>query len=93
MKTKIKILIGISIILITLIPVVTKADGGVTFSVDIETPEEEINIPSQKAVIIWDGENEILSLSTGMKASELTDLAWIVPISSKGKPEVGEENG
>ncbi|HHE76369.1 MAG TPA: DUF2330 domain-containing protein [Candidatus Parcubacteria bacterium] len=90
-KTK-KYLINFLIIIVFLIPTVIGADGGVSVSVEIESPEEEVNIPSQKAIIVWNGKKEVMSLSTEMRVKELTDLAWIIPVPSKTKPKVEEES-
>jgi len=54
--------------------------------------EKEISLPSQKAVIIWDGENETLILQTMIKGKILEGLAWVIPIQSKTKPEVNRSN-
>lgn len=88
MVTKIKILICISIAIIALIPIAIKADGGVTFSVEVSQIESEINLPSQEVIIDWDGNYENMAISTGIKTKDLVDLAWIIPIPSKIKPEV-----
>jgi len=65
-------------------------DGGITISVDSSKVEEQITIPSQQAIIFWDGQEETLLLSTGIKIAEMNDLAWIIPVFSKTKPVVGE---
>lgn len=92
LKTKI-----LGVILLTtfiLIPISGKADGGAIFSVELEKPEEKINLPSQQAIILWDSfdKEQVLSLSTGMKAKEIGDMAWIIPVPSKTKPEIEKEN-
>jgi len=47
-----------------------------------------VTIPSQKAVIAWDGQYEELTLSTKIKVDDISNVAWIIPIESKIKPEV-----
>ncbi len=81
------LLIG-TVFLLFAVPYV-KADGAVIPSV---VPEKEINLPSQKAVILWDGNNETLILQTIIKGKNMNSLAWIIPVQSKTKPEVNEAN-
>ncbi len=49
---------------------------------------EHVYLPSQKAAIFWDGINETMILSTRIGTENLTNLAWIIPLPSKIKPEV-----
>jgi len=65
------------------------ADGGAFVMPDYH---EHVYLPSQKAAIFWDGENETLILSTRIKADDITDIAWVVPVQSKTKPEVEKGN-
>ena len=44
--------------------------------------------PSQKAVITWDGTKETMILSTAVKADDMANFAWIVPVRSSSKPTV-----
>jgi len=89
MKTKNKkILIGILTVIIILSSHAS-ADGGAFVMPDYH---EHVYLPSQKAAIFWDGENETLILSTMIKADDITDIAWVVPIQSKTKPEVEKGN-
>ena len=48
--------------------------------------------PAQKAVISWDGTTQIMYLSSAVKSDNLTDIAWVVPITSTTKPEVSAGN-
>jgi len=86
MNTKIITLVFIS--LFALIPVIIKADGGVTFSVEAPQIESDINLPSQEAIIFWDGNYETMMVSTGIKTKDLINLAWMIPVPSRTKPEV-----
>ena len=81
MKEKLFTLLLIAICLLPL----TIADGGV-FVPDYS----EVYAPSQKAAIFWDGTTETMILSTKISVDNLTNLAWVVPIPSKVKPEVDE---
>ncbi len=72
------------LIAICLLPL-TIADGCV-FIPDYS----EVYAPSQKAAIFWDGTTETMILSTKISVDNLTNLAWVVPIPSKVKPEVDE---
>ena len=48
--------------------------------------------PAQKAVIYWNGNTEIMVLSSAVKSNNLTDIAWVVPIISTTKPNVTAGN-
>ena len=84
MKKRILLLI---LTLFILTSTVVLADGGM-----IPSAEIEITLAEQNAVIWWDGTEETLLLSTKATANELTDIAWVIPIQSKVKPEVEEGN-
>lgn len=62
------------------------ADGGLF----IDYSDLAVTMPSQKAVISWDGEKEIMILSTKITAENLANIAWVVPVQSKTKPEISE---
>ncbi len=49
---------------------------------------EHVYLPSQKAAIFWDGTTEEMILSTRIATDNLTNLAWVIPLSSKVKPEI-----
>jgi len=51
-----------------------------------------MNMPNQKAVITWDGTTETMVLSTALRGEDLSNMAWVVPIQSKTKPEISEGN-
>jgi len=48
--------------------------------------------PAQKAVIYWNGNTEIMVLSSAVRSDVLTDIAWIVPIISTTKPNISAGN-
>lgn len=75
----ISLLIGI-----IFVPNLVLADGGIFISDYLQ----HVYLPSQKAAIFWDGENEIMILSTRISTDDLTDMAWIIPIPSRTKPEI-----
>ena len=50
--------------------------------------DEYVYAPSQKAAIVWDGTTETMILSTKITMEQPQDVAWVVPIQSKEKPEV-----
>ncbi len=68
---------------IFLIPTLVLADGMV-----LPDYEEKVYLPNQKAVISWDGEKEVMILSTKIKTDNLANMAWVIPIPSKVKPEI-----
>lgn len=68
---------------IFLIPTLVLGDGMV-----LPDYEEKVYLPNQKAVISWDGEEEVMILSTKIKADNLANMAWVIPIPSKVKPEI-----
>ncbi len=49
---------------------------------------DHVFIPSQKAVIDWDGTNETLIISTRIANQNLSNLAWVIPIPSNVPPMV-----
>lgn len=71
---------------IALIPSSVFADGGVF----LDYYRYAVYLPEQKAAIFWDGTNETLILSTKIRSEDLTNMAWVVPIPSKTKPEIEE---
>lgn len=83
MKGKILILL----LFLLILPASVFADG-------MPIPRNEykgsVHMPEQKAVISWDGQNETMVISTKIQSDDLTDIAWVVPIPSKIKPEVEE---
>jgi len=68
---------------IFLIPILVLGDGMV-----LPDYEEKVYLPNQKAVITWDGEEEVMILSTKIKTDNLANMAWVIPIPSKVKPEI-----
>ena len=89
-KEKIREVLIISVIIaIVVMPTSVNANGGVVVVPEISPElEKHISLPSQKAAIAWDGENEILIISTKIKGENLTNIAWIIPIPSETKPVV-----
>jgi len=65
---------------------IVSADGGI-FTIDYD---EHVYLPHQKAAIFWDGNKETMIISTKIQSENLTDLAWVVPVSSSVQPEVDE---
>jgi len=92
MNRKNRTLIGILISITISIPFIACADGGIHYSVETPQSEDQINIPHQKAIIFWDDyyKKEVILLSTEIKTREISDLAWVIPVFSKTKPEVEE---
>jgi len=65
---------------------VTWADcGSIPFK-----PWVSIFEPNQRAVIAWDGQEEILLLSTDLKASEPTKVLEVIPLPSEPKVKEGD---
>jgi len=48
--------------------------------------------PNQKAVISWDGQTEIMILSSAVKSNDISNFAWVIPIQSYSKPKVTAGN-
>lgn len=68
-----------------LTPQVALANGGV-----FPDYTGKVYLPSQKAVVAWDGNMETLILSTKIKIDDLANVGWVTPIPSSTKPEVEE---
>jgi|GEM_PF-5036683 len=78
----------ISILVVLLcLTLYSSADGGV-----VAKAKQYVYEPNQKAVIIWDGGKEKLILSAEIKPVKLSDMAWIIPMESRLKPEVEESD-
>jgi len=60
------------------------ADGGII----LPNYRQYVYLPMQKATITWDGETETLLISTKIKTDDITNMAWIIPVPSKTKPNV-----
>lgn len=74
----------LSFVLATLLlPQVASADGGVFIDY-----EKSVYLPSQKAAIAWEEDTETLILSTRISIKDLANIAWVIPIPSKTKPEI-----
>lgn len=73
-----------SLLILAMLPAAA-ADRGMVVPGDISVFE-----PGQKAIIAWDGENEVLILSTNIWASENTWALEILPLPSQpASPEAG----
>lgn len=84
---KIITIIGILTLVYTLVASNAIADG-CYFSEEYW----HLNEPLQKAEIYWNGTTEIMILSSSVRAGNLTDFAWIVPIISTTVPNVTAGN-
>ncbi len=74
----------VGLLILVMLPVAT-ADMGMVVPGDISVYE-----PGQKAIIAWDGENEVLILSTNVWASENTWALELLPLPTQpAKPEAG----
>jgi hypothetical protein len=73
-------------------PFAVWANGGIHYSIEAPQSEDEISIPHQRAIIFWDNneKKEVMLLSTEIEAEGISDLAWVIPIESRVKPEVEE---
>ncbi len=73
-----------SILLLSLIHLPSVIADGVPLS------EEELHlgIPSQKAVIHWDGQAELMVISSKITSDDISNMAWVLPIESTSKPSV-----
>ncbi len=80
-----KKIIILTIAIMLVLPSLVLADG-----MHFVPYEEKISMPEQKAVIMWDQGEEILILSTKVEPEQITEVAWVIPIQSKTKPEVEE---
>ena len=47
-----------------------------------------LELPDQKAIISWDGKTQEMILSSAIRATDLSNIVWVVPIQSSVKPEV-----
>lgn len=74
-------------LVITIVVPTTNADGW-------HPSQEYLHLyePFQKAVIHWDGVTQTMFLSSAVKSTNLTNIAWVVPILSTTKPEVSAAN-
>lgn len=81
-----KKILFLALVSIALIPSSVLADGGVF----LDYYRYAVYLPEQKAAIFWDGTNETLILSTKIRSENLTNMAWVIPIPSKTKPEIEE---
>ena len=86
-RKNLALIAGIIMLVMTLIPPTTSADGW-------HPSVEYLHLyePSQKAVIYWNGVTETLILSSAAQAENLTDLAWVIPIISTTVPSVTTGN-
>ena len=74
-----KKIVGLLVLLITFSTQLIYADrGSIPFK-----PNVKIFEPIQRAMIAWDGKEEILLLSTDLKASESTKVLEVIPLPSE----------
>jgi len=52
-------------------------------------PDVDIYEPGQKAIIGWNGREEVMLLSIDVRGTEDTDVLWIIPLPSKPTIEEG----
>jgi len=86
MKIKKRYRLFIAVLLLIFASSLVLADG----MIFIDYSDLAVTMPGQKAAIAWDGEKEEMILSTKIETSDLANLAWVIPIPSKEKPEVNE---
>lgn len=79
-KTCLPLIIGL-----ILLPSLASADGMI-----VTDYLEKVYLPAQKAVISWNGSDETLVLATKVRVEKLANMAWVIPVPSKTKPEVSE---
>jgi hypothetical protein len=73
-------------ILILLLSISVYADrGSIPFRPDVQIFE-----PTQRAMIAWNGTEEILLLSTDMKASDLTEVLEVLPLPTEPMVKKGD---
>lgn len=63
-------------------------DGGFVPTPNYREMHKYVSLPEQKSIIVWDGENEKMVLSSKVKAEDISNFAWILPIQSSIKPRV-----
>lgn len=81
-----KKILGILVLLGTFSPQLTHADrGSIPFKPNVKVFE-----PKQRAMIAWNGEEEILLLSTDLMASESTKVLEVIPLPSKPTVKKGD---
>ncbi len=81
-----KKLIGILILLVTLgAPAINADRGSISFK-----PNVQIFEPTQRAMIAWNGKEEILLLSTDLKASDSTQVLEVIPLPSEPVVKKGD---
>ncbi len=73
------------IIIIFLVCVIYADRGSIPFNPNIQIFE-----PNQRAMIVWNGEEEILLLSTDMYASGKTDVLEVIPLPSEPTVKKGD---
>ena len=83
MKKRIIIICGV--VMFFMPPVVVMAGG-----VFVADSGLEIYQPDQKAIVSWNGEKQVTLLSTGLRAYDIANFAWVVPVVSSSKPVVTE---
>ncbi len=54
----------------------------------ISDEHKHLYLPDQKAIIAWDSGIEQMILSSKVRADEISNMVWVVPIQSSSKPEV-----
>jgi len=74
-----------SIFVILVSPTACADRGSIPFKPDVEIFE-----PTQRAIIAWNGEEEILLLSTDLRASEPTKVLEVIPLPSEPTVKEGD---
>ena len=79
-------IIGLLVLLLGLSPLVIHADrGSIPFKSHVKVFE-----PNQRAMIAWNGQEEILLLTTDLKASEPTKVLEVIPLPSEPVVKKGD---
>ena len=73
-------------LLLSLMPAFLAADrGAIPFDPDVRIFE-----PNQRAIIAWNGQKQILLLSTDMRASRQVEILEVLPLPSEPQVKKGD---
>ncbi|MBN1919125.1 MAG: DUF2330 domain-containing protein [Verrucomicrobia bacterium] len=77
--------VAVVVVLVCLVLSASADRGSIPFN-----PRAEIFEPVQRAMIAWNGEEEVLLLSTDLRASEATKVLEVIPLPSEPKVTKGD---
>jgi hypothetical protein len=77
-----------SLILIGAVSLLFTASLALADGIFMSSEQLHLYSPEQKAIITWDGKTEQMILASKVQTDKISNMAWIIPIQSRIKPDI-----